>query len=128
MVRVARPGARIVVCEPDWARLLGDAPDPDLAGRIVGDRAVGAWEARLPALFRRCRLRDVTSMHVTVPLRPVYPLAARFGLLDAVAAAQNGGAISGREAAAWLDALEWAGRTGRAFGTLTALVVAGQKR
>ncbi|HEY3110811.1 MAG TPA: methyltransferase domain-containing protein [Chloroflexota bacterium] len=127
MVRVARPGGRIVVCEPDWARLVGDAPEPDLAGRIVGGRA-GAWDVRLPALFRRQRLRDVTSMHVTVPLRPFYPLAARFGLLDALAAAQEAGAISGREAAAWLDAHEWAGRTGRAFGTLTALVVAGQKR
>jgi SAM-dependent methyltransferase len=127
MARVARPGARVVVSEPDWTRLLRDAPDPDLTGRIVGASS-GDWASRLPALFRRCRLRDVTAMHVTVPLAAFYPLAARLGLLDLLETAQRAGAVTGREAAGWLDSLEWAGRTGRAFGTLTALVVAGKRR
>jgi SAM-dependent methyltransferase len=126
MARVARPGARIVVSEPDWSRLRRDAPDPDLADRIVGP-AERDWDGRLPALFRQCRLHDVTAMHVTVPLTAFYPLAARLGLLDLVEAAQQSGAITSREAAQWLDSLEWAGRTGRSFGTLTALVVVGQK-
>jgi SAM-dependent methyltransferase len=126
MARVARPGARIVVSEPDWTRLLRDAPEPDLADRIVG-RADRAWDSQLPALFRQCRLRDVTAMHVTVPLTALYLLAARLGLLELVEAALAEGAITSREAAQWLDSLEWAGRTGRSFGTLTALVVVGQK-
>jgi SAM-dependent methyltransferase len=128
MARVARRGAWIVVSEPDWAWLLRDAPDRDLAGRILGRAAAADWEGRLRRLLRGCRLRDVTSLRITVPLAAFYPLAARLGLLDLVEAAQRSGAISAREAAVWLDSLEWAARADRVFGTLTALVAAGQKR
>ncbi|MFI6924651.1 methyltransferase domain-containing protein [Nonomuraea spiralis] len=55
--RVARPGARIVMAEPDWEGMLIDSPDPDvgpalarfIARRVVRHGTVGRRLARLCA-------------------------------------------------------------------------------
>lgn len=132
LVRVTRPGGRIVVFDPDWDTLIVDAPDRGLARRIRDfncDRHADGWSAR--QMPRRLRGQGLTEIAI-VP----YPYVGTdralaeslFSLPQAVAGAREAGVVSEDEAAAWSRQLEEADRTGTFFCALTGFTVAGTKR
>jgi hypothetical protein len=118
MVRVARPGARIVVSDPDMETFILEAPDRVLTPKLLNffcDSFRNGWMGRqLPALFQEVRLADIAVFPQT--LQPTYDL---LGLRNTVARAQEEGIVSAAEASAWLAQLEKANQAGRFFAAIT---------
>lgn len=132
IVRVARPGARIVVIEPDWETLVVDVADRVTTRKIANficDRMVRhGWIGRqLPNLFRACGLAEIGVAAGAVPLTN-FTLADRlWGLRRNAQRAQNAGVVSTSEAAAWIESLEQASQSNRFFGAVTGFAVCGRK-
>lgn len=131
LVRVARPGGRIVVSDPDWETLVVDAPDPSLTRRILHalcDAIASGWVGRrLPGLFRAAGLAEIAVIPVTMVLTDS-ALAGQLLLLErAKERAREVGAVTAAEADAWWASLDAAARAGRFFASLTGFIVSGQK-
>lgn len=132
LVRVTRPGGKIVVFEPDFDTLVIDSPDRVTTRAIVQCNADGGarngWMGRqLRALFLNAGLGQVdvrahvlilTSMELAAKLLPVSMLAEKAVDADRITATQ---------AAEWLDHLRDGDRAGRFFVSLNGYMVAGRK-
>jgi ubiquinone/menaquinone biosynthesis C-methylase UbiE len=132
MVRVTRPGGRIVVLDPDFETLIIDAPDRALTRRILNFRCDhivrNGWIGRqLPALFRAAQLTEVSATAETW-LPTDYTVAAQLlRLQEHTERAREAGAVSATEAESWLSELEEASKTGRFFAAMTFFFVSGQR-
>lgn len=130
LVRVTRPGGRIVVIDTDWGLHAIHGADPTLTATIVncwaGNAANGLVGRQLPALFADAGLRDpivfAETMTSTDPSRPSMP-----PFTTMAAAAADAGAISAADADAWLRQLADAGRRGRFCWALTMFAVASNR-
>ncbi len=131
LVRVARPGGRVVVFDPDFETAIIDAPDRALTRRLLNrfcDGYQDGWMGRrLPGLFREAGLAEVAVEPVTVLLTELAQGNAILAIEDTVARAQAAGAVTETEGAAWLDVLRTADRTGRFFAAITGFLVSGRK-
>ena len=131
MMRVARPGARIVVFEPDLDALMIDGSDRTLTRAIVAHFCRGFPNSQtgrqLPGLFRQAQVVDVAITPVTLVVRD-YDVADEFFKLRAtVERAQADAAVSVTDAEGWLGEMEQRGRDGRFFVASPAFVVSGRK-
>jgi ubiquinone/menaquinone biosynthesis C-methylase UbiE len=131
LVRVVRPGGRVVVGDPDWGTLVVDATDRTLTRRILafrGEMGRNGWIGRqLPALASRCGLVDV-AIHGVTPVFTEWPQANQLlGLQRGAEQAASDGVISPIEAAAWIRDLEQRAASGRFFGAITGFLVSGRK-
>lgn len=131
MVRVSRPGARVVVAEPDWETLVVDAPDQRLTRAILRSRCDEYQEGwvgrRLYRLLADAGLSDVSVTGVSL-LTTDYALADDvFDLRRAAEHAARGGKVDRDAALEWLGTLEAAGRTGRFFCGATAFIASGRR-
>ncbi len=129
MVRVARPGARIVVSDVDYDTLIVEGPDRMLTRRIAShhcDRMPsGAVGRQLPALFRGAGLPGIEVFPATALVTAYDDAVLR--LREKAEAAQAAGAISAAEAARWVDAVEEADRAGRFLCAVTVFTVRGRR-
>jgi ubiquinone/menaquinone biosynthesis C-methylase UbiE len=129
MVRVARPGGKVVVFDFDWDTLLVDHPDPSLTRRILDLMADslrnGRIGRRLPGMFEEAGLGEISIAPHTVLMRWAFFQQLFAGTLSR---AQEQGRLSEPEAASWLERLAAAAQTGRFFAALTGFIVAGRKR
>lgn len=131
MVRVGRPGARLVVGEPDWDTLVIDAGDRTLTRAILRfrcDEYHTGWVGRqLYRLLTDAGLRDVAVLGVSL-LATDYTLADTvFNLHQAAQDAAAAGVVDREAAQEWIRGLEVAGRSGRFFGAATAFIASGRK-
>ncbi len=131
MVRVIRPGGRIVVSEPDWETLLVDA-DRAVTRKILNarsDRYRSGWIGRqLAGLFLSCGVSDVVTMPPVTFVVTTYESANEiFGLRGAADHACDTGVVSAAEAGDWLRHLEEADRLGYFFSAATLFAVAGKR-
>lgn len=129
MVRVARPGAPVLVYEVDFETLTIAAPDRVLARKVAhawGDSFRNGWLGRyIPGFYLDLGLKDVSVSVETLQLNEV--LVHQLLGATTVARAQEIGEISTEEGASWLAWLEEAQRAGRLFSTLTGFLVCGRK-
>jgi ubiquinone/menaquinone biosynthesis C-methylase UbiE len=129
MVRVARPGGRVLVYEVDFETLVIDAPNRSLARRLVNtwcDSFPNGWLGRhVPALFREVGLLDPVVVPATLIL--TYNLVAPLIGAETVARAQAAGAVTAEEGRGWLEFLEKARYSGRLFSTLLGYIVCARK-
>jgi ubiquinone/menaquinone biosynthesis C-methylase UbiE len=126
MIRVTKPGGRIVVREPDWDTLIVDSPDRDLTRSILDrhfDRVIlNGWAGR--ELFRQFRLAGLDSVEIADTSTLVltdFATANGFYGLEAAAEAM------GESAAGWIEGLKRADRDGIFFSAVTGFTAVGVK-
>lgn len=130
LVRVARPGAIVVVADTDWETAVLDTADDDLTGRINGawtaTRPNGRVGHQLARFAKQAGLVDVAVegfVQVKADLDDLY----RDGVLPMLAQnAVAAEAVSSEEASRWLAMVEQAAADGHFLRAFTTFVVAGR--
>ena len=109
MVRVVRPGGRIVVLDRDIETRTIDAADRALTRRIVNfwcDSFLGGWIGRsLPRLFREAGLDEISVEPFTVVDLDYDAFNAQYDLPRIAARADAAGVIQADEAERWIAGL-----------------------
>jgi len=127
MVRVARPGARIVVAEADFDLVFVDIPDRSLARKMIHlacDRVRQGWMGRqLPTLFREAGLVNIVVTGQMLSIDYEYFQMVFGGLLQE---AQAAGQVEASEVTRFWSELSQANREQRLFGYV-GFVVGGRK-
>jgi ubiquinone/menaquinone biosynthesis C-methylase UbiE len=128
MVRVTRPGGRIVVFDFDWDTLIIDHPDKETTRTIVlsySDSIRNGWIGRqLPRLFKEHHLEVLSIDPLQVFVH--YAMAELF-LGSHLALLQTNGTLSGGRAQQWWEYLQHADEDGTLLISFTAFIVVGAK-
>lgn len=131
LVRVVRPGGRVVACEPDWETLVVTGPDRALTRRILNnaaDQIPGGWIGReLVPLLRAAGVTEVEVEVGALTLSDYRRANAVLRLRTFAAHARKVGLVSGEEARGWLRGLRDRDAAGTFFAAL-AIFVAGGRR
>jgi ubiquinone/menaquinone biosynthesis C-methylase UbiE len=129
MVRVVKPGGRVVVFEVDFETLVLDVDEKALAREMVRcwcDGFRDGWLGRrFPWMFRQAGLKEVTTVPHVLVLTPALALLLVGETTVNRAVAQ--GILTPAEGQVWLGHLDEVQRQGRFFSTMTGFLVAGQK-
>jgi len=131
LVRVVRPGGRVVACEPDWETLVVTADDRELTRRILNnaaDRIPGGWIGReLAPLLRGAGVEEIRVETRALAVSDYRRADAVLRLRTFAAHARKLGLVSGKEARRWLRELRERDGEGRFFSALTIFVVGGRR-
>jgi SAM-dependent methyltransferase len=131
MVRVACPGARIVVVDPDWETLILDHDYRAVTRKILNhecDTHRNGWSGRrLYSHFCDAGLTEVGVAADTWFTNNIAIVNATFHYPSMVEEAVAAGVVSTQEAEAWLSHLQERVETERFFGSLTLFTVWGRK-
>ncbi len=131
MVRVARPGGRVAVLDPDWETVVVDSADRHVTRRILSasvETHVNPWAGRqLFSLFHMARLREVEVLPVTIPLLTFSIAEPTLELRSSVSKAVELGSISLDEGSRWSRELEERDRAGGFFSSITGFGLFGTK-
>ena len=132
MVRVTKPGGRIVAAETDLGTLSFDsaeiATERQLV-RILTERFFNNAHAgrQLYRLFRRCGLADITVEIMAFPMTDIHLVRLLSGIESAEKDAVESGALSKTAIERWRGEQESAFREGVFFASASLMVVAGRK-
>ena len=131
MVRVARPGRRLVVCDPDAGMTGIEADNPRMTTAILDFRAserpstfVGRNSG---TMFYAAGLRDIQMSGSISVFRSFAAAEQTMGLRDAASRAVVQGVVAAEDARAWIANLELREREGRFFVALVLLTTVGTK-
>ena len=131
IVRVAKPGGRVVCLEPDWETLVVDAPDRDTTRAILNfrcDSIKNGWIGRqLPRLFKQAGLTDVRVELPSMAEIDFQFADAAFQLRAYAEQAAEAGVVTTAAAMAWSRSLEQAAANGCFFMTVTPFLVSASK-
>jgi SAM-dependent methyltransferase len=131
MVRVVRPGGRVLVADPDFETLRLDGPDLPLTPlifRCTIDRYPdGRIGGGLSALFAALSLEAIESEAMTHIARTLPEAETLLTLRRTAGRAQAQGHANAEAIAEWLEALEELDRAGRFACALTGYIVRGRK-
>lgn len=130
-VRMAKPGARLVVMEPDFETCVIDSPNHTLTRAILnlGCEVVrNGWMGRhLRALFRDAGLAEVAVEAVPIVFTD-YATANQFMWLERTAQrAVDDRLLDAAEVDRWLSELRAADHDGRFFGAVEGFLASGRK-
>ena len=128
MVRVSRPGGKVVVFDFDWATLVVDHPDGASTRKVLDLMADslrnGRIGRRLPGRFEEAGLGEASiAPHTLLMHWPFFQQL--FG--GALSRAREQGRLAEPEIVRWLEPLAGAARAERLFAALTGFIVAGRK-
>jgi ubiquinone/menaquinone biosynthesis C-methylase UbiE len=131
MVRVTRPGGRIVVHEPTTGTQSFFGVDVQ-ATRALIDALARQWRngwigLQMLQLFRDAGLTNVTVEPTTLTSRSLQAVTARMHYRDAVDRAIQDGIVDAEQMNAWWHSLEEADRDGLFFWSITSFTFAGQR-
>jgi ubiquinone/menaquinone biosynthesis C-methylase UbiE len=131
MVRVVRPGTRIVVFDADWETLIVDAPDRAVTRKLLNfhcDSSGSRWIGRqLPRLFCEAGLSDIAVMADNLVFSDYSQADFVFQLREAAVQASAVGIVPRPAAKEWLNHLEEAQERGAFFAAVTGFCVSGRK-
>jgi ubiquinone/menaquinone biosynthesis C-methylase UbiE len=132
MVRVTKPGGRVVVFEMDAETLIVDAPDRSVTRSVLhllvdSFRSQGWVGRRLRGLFQEMGLRDLTITPHTLVLTDFSFADGFWGLERTADRARDAGVITAEQAEQWVASLRAMARRGAFFNSVTAFLVAGTK-
>lgn len=129
MVRVVRPGGKIVVFDMDWGMMFVDSPYQETTRTIIhafSDGMRHGWIGRsLPRLFQAVGLVEVTCVPHTIHLDYAFAHRLFDGHLPKVQAA---GFVSADELTRWWQHLDQAEAAGQFHAGQLGFVVSGRKR
>jgi SAM-dependent methyltransferase len=111
LVRVVKPGGRLVVVDPDYDTQVVELADQELARRVLRFRADhalrnGTLAHRMGGLFAAAGLTDLAVQAFPVVLRDPAALDNAMGLRTWAATAAERGLLSPDDARAWEDQLD----------------------
>jgi ubiquinone/menaquinone biosynthesis C-methylase UbiE len=132
MLRVSRPGARIVVLDPDFETLVIDAENRAVTRRVLNftcDRRIrNGWLGRqLPRLFKEAKLSGIAVFADTLMFTDYAVAEPLFRLHEAVQHAQEAGVLTSAEGSEWEAQLESVSQAGKFFAAMTFFCVSGRK-
>ena len=131
MIRVTRPGGRIIVTEGDFDTLAIDAADRATTRAIVHaivDSRQSGWIIRqTPAYFRQLGLTELGVSADTWVLTDYAFASAGLGFVSGAQRAQETGRITAESAACWFADMEARAAAGEFYCTITGFVVSGRK-
>lgn len=131
LVRVTRPGGRVVVTDPDWGTLVVTAPgaDPDRTRRLLDPEWSCARNGRVGRRLRRraadAGLVDVGAEAATLTLTGFESADDVLGLESRVATLREAGVLADSEGSEWLARLREADRDDAFFASLSLFTVVG---
>ncbi|CAA9544210.1 MAG: hypothetical protein AVDCRST_MAG88-266, partial [uncultured Thermomicrobiales bacterium] len=131
MVRVTKPGGRVLIVEPDHESRIFDSPYPAITRRYFDFRNATmnqpAIAHQLYAMYKDAGLADVV-------VEPLVEVTTDYNDIKAVARfewgmelAQQRGVVTADEATRWLAHLEQAVREGHFFHAFTYFITIGRK-
>jgi ubiquinone/menaquinone biosynthesis C-methylase UbiE len=130
MVRVLRPGGRLVIPGPDADGSVIDAADRDVTRRFLhfmSDHEANGWIGRqLPGYAQELGLDAIQVVPLTGILTD-FAFAYELWFRDSLARAQAAGALSAAEVIAWVADQEARQRAGRAFLTWAVFLLSARK-
>lgn len=130
LVRVTKPGGRLLITEPDHEAMVLDSPYQDLTRRFLAFRSdqlqQGGVAHRLYAWSKELGLADV-AVEARATVSTDYATAVTFQYAKIMREAQRQGVVTPEEADRWIAALEEAGRTGRFLSCGTTFITTGRK-
>jgi ubiquinone/menaquinone biosynthesis C-methylase UbiE len=131
MVRVVRPGGRVVVYDPDWETLIVDAPDRAITRKLLNfhcDSRGSRWVGRqLRRLLLDAGLINGRVFPETMVFTD-YEMANQVFTLEEIAMhAALSGAVSSEQVSQWLSDLLMADKRGSFFAAATGFCVSGEK-
>jgi ubiquinone/menaquinone biosynthesis C-methylase UbiE len=131
LVRVTRPGGKLLIVKGDHETQVLDTPYPDVTRRFFRFRNDGMRQPdiahRLYALFRDAGLWNVQIeplVRVTTDYETIRPVAH---YIEGMRIAQSCGVVTAEEAEQWILYLEEAMQTGRFFHAITWFITSGHK-
>lgn len=131
MIRVVRPGGRVVVADPDWDTLILRPADKAVSRRVAHSSADavrhGASGSELYAQFKQAGLVNVGVEVVTLVITEFELAQQIFGIDNTIERMQLSGEISAENAASWRNQLTCADHEGHFFSALTGFIVSGEK-
>jgi ubiquinone/menaquinone biosynthesis C-methylase UbiE len=132
LVRVTRPGGRVVISEPDWGGVIVNAADRKLTRTLLEyrcDRMTrSGWIGRqLPGLLKEAGLDPIVVRPVAVGTTDFAVADEVFGLQELADAALGSQLISKSDRDHWLSELEDHGNHGTFFSAITVVIVRGEK-
>ena len=118
LVRIVKPGGRIVAVDPDYDTQVVDVADQELARRVLRFRADhalrnGTLAHRMGGFFAEAGLTDVSIEAIPVVLRDPTALDGAMGLRTWAATAAERGLLSEEDVPAWERQLDDAVAKGR---------------
>lgn len=129
LVRVTRPGGRIVVADPDYGTLVVDSGDRNATEEILRSRyARNRWMGRqLRAMFVKAGLVQVEVRGV-VAFFTSFPMADQIvELTRSAREAVDDNRVTASRAAQWLDELRDSDGDGTFLASVNAYIVVGRK-
>ena len=133
MIRVTRPGGRIVVVDPDWDTMIVEAPDRDLTRRIIDNfvdqLVLNPWCGRESyKLFQQAGLENVAVADTATLVLTDFSTAKQLMMFDKAAnlMLENNPSLSDK-IELWLSYLQQADDGGFFFSAATMFTVVGEK-
>ncbi len=132
MIRVAKPGANIVISEPDWQTLVIDSSLSDETDIILSTICTMIRNAhigrQLLGMFKRAGLADISISTATLMLNDFASAALFFQLDYGIQLAESSGALSAKLSKQWLKEQRLKSEQQQFFASLTGFAVCGKKQ
>lgn len=132
LVRVTRPGGRIVLSEPDFGSIVLTSGDRAVTRQMLNERCdeyANGWCGReLPGLFRRAGLVELVVIPAPVVATDFQtPNEQWFGLGALAQAMQAAGKLTPEQVEGWLSQMAQASARGEFFCSILVFTVCGRK-